>query len=365
MAVLIGTVGNDTLIGTLGNDIFEPLTSLDSMIPGDEISLTGPTDGKDLLVIDYTGDMTGGISTSGGVDGSIFSGDFRVTYRSIEQFSITGTNFDDVMRGGALRDTLDGATGNDLIEGLGGADLINGGNGNDTLRGGSGRDTINGGNGKDVLNGGTAVDTLMGGADNDVYIVGASDVVIENMDEGADTIISAASFTLGLNVEHLRLSGTKNRSGTGNSTGNNIIGNSGRNILLGLGGSDRLNGGGGNDLLNGGVGVDILTGGAGADSFEFSSPTDGTDRIADFSSIEGDMINLSSATFIGLSNENLDDNFVLGTKAVDNDDFLVYDQASGRLIYDANANMTGGTTVVALLGAGTALGASNIQIVVI
>jgi Ca2+-binding RTX toxin-like protein len=59
-----------------------------------------------------------------------------------------------------------------------------------------------------------------------------------------------------------------------------------------VGGDDRIDGGAGNDVLIGGGGHDTLIGGAGADHFVFA-PGSGKDDILDFSSAEGDRIDLS------------------------------------------------------------------------
>jgi Ca2+-binding RTX toxin-like protein len=58
-------------------------------------------------------------------------------------------------------------------------------------------------------------------------------------------------------VENLRLSGTSNLLGTGNSLSNQIIGNTGNNLLQGLDGDDLLKGELGNDTMEGGLGNDI------------------------------------------------------------------------------------------------------------
>jgi Ca2+-binding RTX toxin-like protein len=59
-----------------------------------------------------------------------------------------------------------------------------------------------------------------------------------------------------------------------------------------VGGNDRIDGGAGNDVIVGGGGHDILIGGPGADHFVFA-PGSGVDDILDFSSAEGDRIDLS------------------------------------------------------------------------
>ncbi|HEX2554241.1 MAG TPA: Ig-like domain-containing protein [Microvirga sp.] len=62
-------------------------------------------------------------------------------------------------------------------------------------------------------------------------------------------------------------------------------------------GKDQLSGGSGDNILKGGLGADVLLGGEGADRFVFSnakdSPSNGFDRILDFSQAEGDQIDLS------------------------------------------------------------------------
>jgi len=61
-------------------------------------------------------------------------------------------------------------------------------------------------------------------------------------------------------------------------------------------GNDALYGGNGDDILDGRAGADTLTGGSGADTFLFMAGTafsGGSDTIADFSSGQGDKIDIS------------------------------------------------------------------------
>ncbi|MEH3101417.1 family 16 glycosylhydrolase [Sphingomonas adhaesiva] len=112
--------------------------------------------------------------------------------------------------------------------------------------------------GHDTLNGGTVAATLRGGDGNDIYIVSnAGHIVIENADEGIDTVRSTISYTLTDNVEVLLLDGTAHINGTGNALDNRITGNAGNNVLTGGAGNDTLDGGSaGNDTLIGGTGDD-------------------------------------------------------------------------------------------------------------
>ncbi|MFK3772345.1 beta strand repeat-containing protein [Pseudomonas sp. NPDC089406] len=158
--------------------------------------------------------------------------------------------------------TLVGDGGDNTIAWTGSSGVIlRGGEGDDTLTGGASNDTLDGGEGNDHLNGGAGAgaDVLIGGAGNDTYVVdNLGDLVVENADEGTDTVFASVSHTLATNVENLTLTGSAALNGTGNDGANILIGNSGKNTLTG---------GKGNDVLDGGAGVDTLVGGADDDTY--------------------------------------------------------------------------------------------------
>src|SRR5262249_13883290 len=73
---------------------------------------------------------------------------------------------------------------------------------------------------------------------NDNYMVdNIGDVIVENANEGSDTVYSSVSYTLSVNVEvlALQIAGT---TGTGNSGDNVIYSSAGVNTLLGGTGND-------------------------------------------------------------------------------------------------------------------------------
>lgn len=194
------------------------------------------------------------------------------------------------------------------INGTSGVDTLIGGSGNDTLNGLGGNDFLTGNAGDDRLNGGGGNDSMAGGAGDDSYTANSAlDVVLENFDEGIDTVRSSISYTLGANVENLHLIGTGVIDGTGNELANDLIGNSTSNRLIGLSGDDRLDGKEGGDVLIGGSGDDVyVVDDAGDSVIEFSA--EGSDRVRSSVSFSlsaniEDLVLAGSAAINGTGNE--------------------------------------------------------------
>lgn len=307
---------------------------------------------------------------------------------------ITGTECCDEIYGFAGNDILKGQKGDDVIDGGKGMDKMYGGLGDDTFYvdhssdyavefAGEGNDTVittlakytlsshvenliyDGGastaltgnaldnvittlSGSDTLDGGKGADTMTGGAGGDTYIVdNALDVVVEEeADDGIDTVkTSLNDYTLSDNVENFTYTGKKASSLNGNDLDN---------VITGSTGADTIDGGEGDDVLYGGAGNDVLTGGAGDDAFFFNSAPNGranVDTITDFES-GSDMIHLENSVFkklgaAGALNANM---FVVGTAALDANDYIIYDDASGKLYYDADGSGRGAAVQIALVG---------------
>jgi len=307
---LSGLGGNDTITGNAGNDILNGGTGSDRLIGNM---------GNDTYIIDDLNDVIVE-NASEGTDTVQTSINFDLAGTNLENITLLGTDNLNAT-GNSLNNTLSGNSGNNLLQGLAGNDNIDGKAGNDTLVGGAGNDiyTIDAGDtivenandgtdtvragfsyiladtlenltllatgnidgtgnssnnsltgnngdnrleglaGKDNLNGGSGNDTLVGGIDNDNYSIDAGDTLIENANEGTDSVNAGFTYTLGNNLENLTLSGNATINGTGNTLNNILNGNSGDNLLIGLEGNDSLDGRAANDTLEGGFGDDSYT----------------------------------------------------------------------------------------------------------
>lgn len=206
-------------------------------------------------------------------------------------FAVTVHGQDEHLVGTDALDLLVGGRGADILEGRGGRDVLHGGKGGDRLLG-------EGGN--DILDGGQGWDTLEGGVGNDLYrLRDGDDTVVELVGEGIDSVYTGGDFDLadGVAVERIVAVGATGRELAGNEFANMLFGGAGDDRLSGEGGADALRGREGDDALDGGAGRDVLIGGDGADTFVFAEAIHSTlaqaDRILDFDSAGGDLIDLS------------------------------------------------------------------------
>ena len=273
--------------------------------------------------------------------------------------SITGSSFNDNFSGGELNDTLIGAQGNDTILALGGADILSGGLGDDLLDGQDGSDSIAGDAGVDTLAGEADNDRLYGGGDDDILYGGAGSD--ENLGGAGNDLIhgDAANDTLygsvgddllyGDDGNDILIGGSENDTLTGGIGKDTLKGGSGDDALIGSDGNDDLSGGADDDFLRGGSGKDTLTGNDGNDAFVFNSTgAANADRVEDFGHLI-DRIFLYDVAFPGVHATLDAQEFRLGTVALDRDDRIIYDAASGRLYYDPDGTRNGATSAPQVL----------------
>jgi len=264
--------GNDTILGSLGADTIDGGEGIDT------VDYSASTAGIDV-------DLTRGTQAGGDAHGDVVSG--------IE--NLTGSAYDDVLRGNALANLLVGGSGNDVLAGRAGADTLEGGAGSDTAdysgsmsevavdltrtaqSGGDaegdrliGIENVTGSAHGDAISGDAAANVLSGEGGNDT-LEGRAGADTLNGGAGTDTAYYASSASA-VNVDLTRTS----QSG-GDAQGDvlnsieNVAGSSYADLLVGNGGANLLIGGSGNDTLAGGGGADTLVGGPGRDTADYSA----------------------------------------------------------------------------------------------
>jgi Ca2+-binding RTX toxin-like protein len=414
---LFGTAGNDSLFGGVGRDIIGGLGGDDILSGGAGVAnvMIGGM-GDDTYIVQAAGDTL--VEQAGeGTDRvltalasySIFN---RPNIENLTGLSgsgqvLTGNDGDNVIISDGGNDTLIGGLGHDVLASFGGNDILSGGTGaanemvgglgNDTYivqavgdtlveQAGEGRDTVQttllsytlrdnfedliftgsgnftgtgnlaanviaGGSGDDRLWGGDgAANQLIGGAGNDTYVITvAGDSIVELAGGGTDTVETAlAGYSL-------HAAEVENLTGTSNA-GQTLIGSDIDNVITGAGG---------NDLIDGGLGADTLIGGAGADHYLFDTALGGgnVDAITGFVS-GSDRILLDNTVFSALSEGGLAPTaFVVGTAALDADDRIIYDSATGNLFYDADGNGAGAAVQFATLSGHPILTANDFGVI--
>jgi trimeric autotransporter adhesin len=363
---LLSVGGNDTLLSGIGNDTIGITDSLDIL------NIDGGS-GWDVLDIERMHLGADQLIFLSATSGSSFSD--GTSFRNIEALRLFVGAGNDVVVSLSGNDSIYGGSGNDSLTTGAGNDLIDGGIGIDTLVGGLGDDiyfvdgedvifeevssgadvvnssatfvlsanietllltgtaAINGtgnslnnhitGNGSNnTLNGVLGVDTLEGGSGNDTYITNGGDTLLEEENDGTDTVKSSVSIGLANNVENLILTGGVAVTGLGNSLNNTITGN-------GL-----------NNTLNGGTGIDTLKGGLGDDTYV----TDGSDIISEAASAGNDRVNSSASYTLSANVERL---FLTGTAAINGTGNSLANHITGNA---ANNTLNGGTGIDTLVG---------------
>lgn len=352
---LLGYAGKDTLSSGAGSDTLDGGSGVDVLAGGlgndtyyvDLLAKSSVKHGLQDKVIE---------AANGGTDTLILRGSVTglKTYtleKNVENLDISAINSSDGF--GIF------LVGNGLSNQVTGDALAN------DIKGGAGNDTLIGGAGEDTLDGGVGQNSLIGGEGSDTYFIrNASDVIVEDAESvGADILFAYTSINLDLfsNIEYARIAfGVQNVIIT-SSTGNIYSGSNGKDNITATSGNDIFQHSSGNDIFIGGAGNDTfysgynkdndtLTGGAGEDRFIFETVVkfNGLDTITDFE-VGLDKIHLSRAVFESLSDGLNEDMLVFGNKALDANDFLIYDQSASTLSYDADGSGSGKAIKFAIL----------------
>jgi Ca2+-binding RTX toxin-like protein len=390
---LLGGAGEDTLLGGSGNDALDGSSGNDYLDGGIGADTMAGGPGNDRYFVDNSADLViEALSRGAGGTDTVETSLTYTAPTNVEHLiaqagllinltgnelnnQLSGNELANVLSGGAGADTLLGFAGDDVLDGGAGVDKMAGGTGNDLYRvdsrsdlvleyAGEGNDTVEaastytltanvenltlleggdyagGGNslpnlitgngGNNLLSGGLGADTLIGGLGNDTYVL--SDLLDTIVDSGGiDTIRTSLSITLQEGIERAELIGLGDVSAVGNGADNTLIGNPG------------------NNYLEGGAGVDTLTGGAGGDGFfiAYNGAGKDPDTVTDFKSGE-DLLMIDLASFginpqaLGIVSSGmvaLDTAvFGAGARALDPNDYFIYDTAQQILFVDPDGS---------------------------
>ena len=390
-----GNSSANTIIGNTANNTLNGGTGADALIGGL---------GDDNYVVDNIGDSV--TESFGEGTDKVSSNLAYILPGNVENLTLTGTlaingtgnDLANILLGNSAANQLDGGAGADVLKGAAGNDTylvdnagdiitetLNAGNdiGNSsvtytlsnnvenlTLTGtsaidGTGNSLSNliiGNMAANTLNGGTGADILVGGLSNDAYTVdNVGDIITEYLDEGVDKVNTSVSYTLPAHVENLTLTGTAAIHGTGNDLANMIVGNTANN---------QLNGEAGNDTINGGADNNTLTGGTGKDYFQFKTADHITagriDTITDFSVID-DTIKLDKTVFTVFTNPVPSPiaagQLIIGSQALDSNDFIIYNSGTGALLYDADGSGSDAAVQFAVVSIGLAMTNADFHVI--
>lgn len=310
---IFGQDGSDTINGGLGNDYIEGGAGADFINGGggiDTIGFSTATQGVNA-------NLAAPPPQAEPLDTGASNDALGDVYVSIE--NISGSAFDDDLRGDFFSNVINGRAGDDFINGEGGNDRLIGGMGDDFIRGDEGNDNIQGGDGDDDLYGGDGNDLIylgdgkdytQGGEGNDFFyltndgevdeVYGGNDTNGDgpNTDNGYDTVsyiqatagveVYVGGFIIGGPIDPveaepldtpLNMAVLEEDFLTGIER---VIGSNFDDAIYGGFGDETIFGGNGDDILEGGSGRDRLIGGNGADDFGFSIGGSDIDAILDF-----------------------------------------------------------------------------------
>jgi Ca2+-binding RTX toxin-like protein len=336
-----GGNGADTVDGGGGDDFIIMAVSagnidnLDGGLGNDTLQLVGTPAGT--VIVDLASTIDQIVSINGSLE--------NLTQKGFENLDASGM-------GGTAAVSVTAAAGGSVITGGAGADTLIGGDGNDILNGGGGVDSVTGGLGDDlILWDKAAGDTLDGGTDGSdtlKLVTTTTGNITVDLSSSGDQVSTGAGIQTGFENFDGSILTTGTLTATAAASGSVLIGGGATDVLNGGTGADTLIGNGGNDTITGGGGPDVLTGGAGADHFVFNGTPDGStyDVITDF--VSGtDIIDLSHPAFFAITTAGSTGGTAISPAEFAWGDltssgaagvYLVYNDVTGNLYYDADAD---------------------------
>jgi Ca2+-binding RTX toxin-like protein len=268
---LLAGVGNDSLLGGFGDDYLDGSDGNDFLKDsygnntlkggsGDDRIFAGIFDtidggiGIDTLELDYSKQILKTANITLNADGSGSVNGVADVIKGIESFTFLGSNSEDYINAAATIYSvkLDGSGGNDTLIGSNSNDSLFGGIGDDSLIANTGSDNLEGDQGKDFLDGGEGDDTLFGGTEDDTLVGGFGIDILD-----------------GWSGNDLLYGGDGNDSLYGGSENDTLHGGAGDDNLNDALGNNIINGDAGNDFIFAGIGS-IVDGGVGIDELKLS-----------------------------------------------------------------------------------------------
>ncbi|MGB3539092.1 MAG: calcium-binding protein [Mesorhizobium sp.] len=328
--ILDGGVGNDILHGQTGNDTYIASPGFDTVSDTggfDIIQLPAGFTADDVHLLRHSDAPNDLEITIDGLGQIVVTNQFYYTgAQTIEQIKFSDNSTLDLTThsiesvGTSGNETIyaitTGASANNIYDGRGGTDTISAGNGNDIYVYSTGHVTVWESGGSDTVKFGDAWST----SDISIYRGGlhGSDLVFEDTNGNTMTITGqftgssyavehatfADSTTLDLMTIAMETRGTSGNDALYYTAGSQadtiygyagddqLYGGSGATTIYGGDGTDQLHAGTGDTTLSGGDGSDYLYGNTGTDTFLFLHGETGSDIIPNFSTTEGDKIDI-------------------------------------------------------------------------